>query len=598
MSIDSVPRTFDATATRELVRDTAGKVGIVGSPSTTAELTMDVVDAATHGSLLGEMVYTAHELAIDDYLLAVGTVGEIETRNRWHEDPNMRGVLRVHGTLPHLSADGDVRTATMSIQAVYRTDRSSPPFAAAPREEGGALGMSPTTGQPIYRVDQPLVDGLVARHKDSIVYLGRVYRSDVLLPMFVRDFNDRATDGAFHTGIFGRSGSGKTAFAAHLMGMQMQHPDLSMLVFDPQGQFTDKNRGLPFDLDAWARAAGRRVLKLSIASDVQLTPDAALLLELLQHTHFFPLLGMKTRNENRAALTYELETLARGLNKWTELESAAFLRELLQRLYDNDDALSRIYKGKGGKETLRNALASTLGSLEDLLGEFEPVHALFRAGRGATGNRMSIHAIIRHLIEPSNVPRPFIVIDLNSRSGVKWLDDDEVRARLMRLIASTLRRQSEEQWRATGVPVNCSVTFDEAQRYASTETGDSELARLASSLVKYVRETRKTGVGWTFITQEIKSLNPAIYAQLRVRAFGFGLTSGTDLDRLRDEVGTPGSIELYKSFPDPQSRVEKSYPFMLSGPVSPLTFTSAPVFLEVFTSEEEFRRVNHLSVLR
>ena len=50
-----------------------------------------------------------HPLDDGQYLLGLGTVGEIQTRNRWHEDPNMKGVLRIDGTLPHLWADGDVR---------------------------------------------------------------------------------------------------------------------------------------------------------------------------------------------------------------------------------------------------------------------------------------------------------------------------------------------------------------------------------------------------------------------------------------------------------------------------------------------------------
>jgi hypothetical protein len=31
---------------------------------------------------------------------------------------------------------------------------------------------------------------------------------------------------------------------------------------------------------------------------------------------------------------------------------------------------------------------------------------------------------------------------------------------------------------------------------------------------------------------------------------------------------------------------------MLTGPTSPLSFTAAPVFLQVYTSEDEFRRSN------
>lgn len=47
---------------------------------------------------------------------------------------------------------------------------------------------------------------------------------------------------------------------------------------------------------------------------------------------------------------------------------------------------------------------------------------------------------------------------------------------------------------------------------------------------------------------------------------------------------------------DPRALTEKQYPFILTGPVSPLSFTSTP-FLDVFTSEEELRAANRRSRL-
>src|SRR5664279_4904627 len=52
---------------------------------------------------------------------------------------------------------------------------------------------------------------------------------------------------------------------------------------------------------------------------------------------------------------------------------------------------------------------------------------------------------------------------------------------------------------------------------------------------------------------------------------------------LADEVDHGAGLQLYQSFTDPRAMTEKVYPFMLTGPVSPLSFTAAPVFLQVFT---------------
>src|SRR5437773_5411277 len=100
-------------------------VGIVGSPSTTRKVTVDILEDATGAALQGDLVYLAHPME-GEVLLALGTVTEIRTTNRWHEDPNMRGVLKHHGSLPHLSGVGDVRTGEVLIQAAYVAESADP----------------------------------------------------------------------------------------------------------------------------------------------------------------------------------------------------------------------------------------------------------------------------------------------------------------------------------------------------------------------------------------------------------------------------------------------------------------------------------------
>lgn len=565
--------------------DIEGQVGIIGSPSSTAELTIDIVDGANEQSLLGDMVYTSHAAGAGEHMVALGTVTEIETRNRWHEDPNMRGVLRVRGTLPHLSADGDVRTAKVRVQAVYRADNTRPPFTSLPREDGGALGMSPTTGAPVCTVTEDLVQGLVRRHKDDLVYLGRIYRTGVRLPMFIRSFLDGASDGAYHTGIFGRTGSGKTALAARYMAMQLRFPAMGMLVFDPQGQFTDTRRAMPVKLHDIAAAYGHEVKLYSVAEDVRLPKDGPLLVDLLDRTRFFPALTMRNQNLNRESARYELSRIIREQNAWEEAEPAALLRAALESLVKDAPALERIYTGKEPRTRLSNAIQRALDEpieFDALLGEFAPVHGLFRPGR------TKVERIIRQLVTGA----PLTVIDLSSRSGVAWLDDDGVRARIMSLILRTLRRVADEAWQKDGSRLNCSIVFDEAHRFASEKSDEPEIAALARSIARDVRETRKLGIGWTFITQQVRSLSPAIFAQLRIKAFGYGLTSGSDLEILRDELADSRSLDLYRSFADPSTRTDAIYPFMLTGPVSPLCVTAAPVYLETYTDEDTFWNEN------
>ena len=93
-------------------------VGVVGSPSTTTEVTVDLVGDAAHRPLSGSLVMFPQELdGRQEY--ALGTVVQIETVNQWHENTSMRGVIATHGRLLGLSGRADVKSATVSIQAVY-----------------------------------------------------------------------------------------------------------------------------------------------------------------------------------------------------------------------------------------------------------------------------------------------------------------------------------------------------------------------------------------------------------------------------------------------------------------------------------------------
>ncbi|MGV9935771.1 ATP-binding protein [Streptomyces olivaceoviridis] len=594
------PRIPPPATGQAIVTSSGQVVGTVGSPSTTSEVTVDIIEDAAATTLLGDLVTLTHQLEPGRFLLALGTVAEIETRNRWHEDLNMRGVVKLHGHLPHLSGVGDTRTAKVVVQAVYETDTAEPPFTSPPQEASGALGMSPSTGVPVRRVDDDIIGALVARHRSEVVYLGHVYRTGVQLPLWIRDFAGEQTDGAFHVGVFGRNGSGKTALAVYWLAAQMRHPSLGVLAFDPQGQFASQN-GFPFDLQEWARNLGRQVRVLSIAEDLRLPPWATTLTELLDGAHFFRHLTIR-KAENREAAVAEFVRLLQDSSGWDEQEPDDLLRSLLTSLMGDEAALTRIYNSKGPRDRIVDTIGRILGSsgaFEQLASIFRPVHNVF-APRNLTGrDRVKLLQLIHGVLDGqgSRQPAPYVIIDLSARSGLTWLDDPETKARLIKDTASHLRRISEDRWHEARRPINCCVVFDEAHRFASSRPAGEQTSLLAASLTEYVRTTRKYGLGWMFITQEISALAPGIYTQLRIRAFGYGLTTGSDLNRLTDEVGRGPALELYKSFPDPRAVTRKSYPFMLTGPVSPLSFTSAPTFLEVHTDVADFVAANqHLFV--
>jgi hypothetical protein len=577
-------------------------VGVVGSPSTTIKITVDILEDASGSPLQGQLVYLTHPLD-EKVLIALGTVTEIGTSNRWHEDPNMRGVLKRYGSLPHLSGVGDVRSAEVLVQAAYLAESENPADGQPPVESGGALSMSPTTGASVARVTDGFLRDLLRRHETEIVYLGLIYRSNVRMPLVLRDFAKSEEGGAgeaYHTGVFGMTGSGKSGLAAYLLAAQLRHPNLGVFIMDPQGQFTSEV-DLPFSLHEWAERLGRNVRTYSVSSDLRLAQDAYLMSELLGLTRFFRDTLTVRHPENRESLVAEFVRVLQGITGWPDQPADDVLRSALGNLVADANALQRIYATDTPRNRLIGAIQSVLSDatqFEIAAADFRPLHSLFTATNLAGGTRSSIHNVLEQALafpQPGQL-RPLIIIDLSAAEDTTYelLRETRVKARILRMVCSMLNRRAEEQYRNRG-SLNVLVVFDEAQRFAAQEPEDDQSGELANKLVDYVRTTRKYGLGWMFITQEIGSLRRGIYNQLRVRAFGYGLTSGVELSRLRDTIGDPSALELYRSFVDPGAVPEAEYPFMLTGPVSPLSFTGAPVFLSVYTDFNRFLNDNGFS---
>jgi hypothetical protein len=91
-----------------------------------------------------------------------------------------------------------------------------------------------------------------------------------------------------------------------------------------------------------------------------------------------------------------------------------------------------------------------------------------------------------------------------------------------------------------------------------------------------------------FITQTLESLHEEIRRQMRIFAFGYGLTSGSEFSKIKDIINDDASAKFYKSFIDPTSN--KKFPFMFYGPISPLSFTGSPLFLEMDKEISDFNK--------
>jgi len=81
-------------------------IGVIGSPSSTGELTLDIIGTAVTKGLVGKLsVFKYMQDDYDNY--ALGQITEIEMRNVWTQDPTMRGIIRQRGRVDPITEKQD-----------------------------------------------------------------------------------------------------------------------------------------------------------------------------------------------------------------------------------------------------------------------------------------------------------------------------------------------------------------------------------------------------------------------------------------------------------------------------------------------------------
>ncbi|MDB9391051.1 ATP-binding protein [Microcystis aeruginosa] len=569
-------------------------IGSVGSPSNTTEIIIDINQKSEKKRNLGQLVCLVQPQDQEN-LVVIGQISEIETQNRWHEDLTFRGIIKRRGSLPHLSEKADVRTAKLNVQAC---------FSIAPdgKITAGTLGTSPATGTPIISVRDEILDKLLEQYKNQIIYLGNAYATDVKMPLWLKHF-DRGEGGAgeaYHIGVFGKSGSGKSGLAAYMLLGYARHKNMGIIFIDPQNQFSSDTQ-LPFKLHDSLRNLGRKVEVYSLTNQIRLGTQknaVNLFCSLLLKTEFYRNIGVRGK-ENQDYASDEVSRIIRDIlsHQKVELKNGGddLLLNVLQSLIQDNNALQRIYASSQPRQRLQD----TLKELIDNEREFkrvqqeiwQPVLDLFLENDSQGNHRSSLWHIVQK--SASDEQKPIVFLDIKGE-GTTFADNEEIKALILKEISTILKVAGENAFKEDK-KLNCLICLDEAHRFVKSSFGNddnSEMSNLTRTFVDGVRTTRKYGLGYMFITQTIASLHKEIVGQLRLYAFGYGLTSGSEYRQIEELVSDKQALSLYKSFVDPQSN--KQYPFMFLGPVSPLSFTGSPLFVQMFTEFSQFQNANNL----
>lgn len=569
----------------------AERIGVLGSPSSTAELNVDILGTAVHKKLVGNLgVFQYVQDETPHY--ALGQITEIEMKNVWTQDPTMRGIIRQKGEVDPITEKQDTHAAKMTVSSVFAdgTDGLEPSM----------LGTVPATGTSIRLLNEDIMKALLADYKDEIFYLGEAYGTDVNLPMWFKHFGTGSSGAgeAYHIGIFGKTGSGKSVLAKMMMLGYARHSEMNIFILDPQGEFskdlkeTNKIKQILFE-------ELNREVDFHDLHNIVLTGDE-LFKDILVNSRFFDDLGVFSEdNKVRAANT--LVEILKGNVEGTNLEGVdKWKQELPPYEYYKKDAFGRIwtalsdeniqsmiYTSDEPRERLKTRYRSA--DSETFRKKWQQIANLFKFD----GRERAIK--IKELVKEIGGSGSLVVIDLSESEvpeDILW--NDSMRLVVIGEILERLANEAERRYKEDEL-LNCLVVLDEAHRLAPRNRPENDnLQQIKSTLIDAVRTTRKYGLGWSFISQTLSSIDSEIIKQIRIYVLGFGLALGAERRALMDIVGGANeAIGLYETFRDPHSSLgEKEFPFMAYGPISPLSFSGSPLFFNALKYPDEFAKVN------
>ncbi|MBC8074493.1 MAG: ATP-binding protein [Chloroflexales bacterium] len=561
-------------------------IAIIGSPNSTTSFTVDVLESARdraldHAWVTFEVVERFNGKAYRKRALC--QLGGIMTRNRWHEDPVIRAVIKHQGALPALSGDSDLTSAQLIALGVFLLDDDGRV------KRRTTLSIPPPSGTPVFPATAETLQELV-HTEPGVFYAGQSPGDGLPVPLTLRHFGSTEDGGcgeAIMLGIFGQTRSGKSIMASQLLGGFCANPQLGMLIIDPQGEFgRDRfaagDARVDFSIKRTLTALrNRRDVQTFTTDDVALEGTDAFC-EVLRRTGFFESLGFKGANKEREAadrLTGLLNELADANGKRRPIRAltADDLPLLVRDLARFADVIYASKPGvtPGEGQRAADVLARFQLDLSRLKRLWYDSLESFRTDTG----RVPLSQIIGQVLND----RAVVVLSF-AQEGV-----DATPYFLLNEILSRLRQVIHKSFQG-GKTSNALVVLDEAHLFAGDHAGDTaDGAKTRTLLGQSVRMTGKYGVGWFFITQALADFDKTILRQLQVKIFGQGFKLGADREHVETELGKEG-FARYCSLPDPKRTGR--YTFMVTGPIVALGSMGTPMVLQAFRGSDELMRAN------
>ncbi len=486
-------------------------------------------------------------------------------------------------------------------------------------------------GTKVKRLTREFISVFMELFKDKKVFTpGLFLGSNVPIPFWLPHFGEgnNGIGEAYHVGIFGRTGSGKSALAKILMAYYGMHREMSAIVLDPQGEFyrdmTGQRGSGTYPLDVkryWIKTGGQVVLAPISEIAFEDEGDIRSLLMATIHTigKYIGITSEEKRERLVSATLPIFHAIALYLRGKDNQVSPTVVEEFTA-IGSGDigqmlrDAIHMARKGNfthPAIEDLANIVLSRIDSRMDDIYDNESSRKekrknienlredseRFREFKESLAHLIAIihgDRTIDELIKATIHDHTFLVLSMS--------DDGDMGEFLQYFMIDTFLKKLvsiASQMFKKGEHMNTMVFLDEAHRFVpSSRSDDKYIEMLRKRLIRAVRETRKYGLGWTFISQTLGSLSPDIVYQIRIFIIGYGLVLASERAKVAELVsGYPGAMDVYDSFPDPFSAKffgRSFFPFMVVGPASPLSSSGAPLFFSSYSADKVRRSLDVL----
>lgn len=427
-----------------------------------------------------------------------------------------------------------------------------------------------------------------------------------------------------------------TAMYTYMLAAAMKHEQHAVMVIDPQGQWANEN-GMVMSTQKFAKGLGRDVSVLRVAEDIKLPMSEDVFSRMVLTLNLWKKFRRMGKENQEAFSDAVAAKIANLKNSEYDKDPRTLLSKIFTDIAYSSSALDRIYVKGDRQDGFRRDLLLLAGepiidpeteeqelitesdkedieqNWNSILSVFTPLINLFSSKNIEGGRRTPMdgdYGFLKNIFQIRNAqssPAPYVVLDMSpsvklqakasllqgANASVNMqavLDNQEVKALIILLLLDEMKKASELAFSMGGGNLNTQIVFDEAWRYAPEGKADPVIEELASKLEGFALDTRKFGIGWTYILQSPGDLKTGIWRQLSYVYVGYGLV-GDDVRKLESLTDDVRQIDLYRQFIPPKST--KIYPFMLMGPISPVIFTTAPAFVNIFNKTEDFLFYNN-----